>query len=75
MGFRIYMQGNMVTKAEGPGRPPKPRRWVVERTFAWLSKCRAILVRYDKHAENYLGLLQLACTLLWYRRLWRLKLA
>ncbi len=23
------------------------RRWVVERTFAWLSKCRALLVRYD----------------------------
>ena len=22
----------------------KPRRWVVERTFAWLSKCRGILV-------------------------------
>lgn len=44
------------------------RRWVVERTLAWLSKCRALLVRYDKKAENYLGLLQLACALLWYRR-------
>lgn len=51
----------------------KPRRWVVERTAAWLSKCRAILVRYDKYAENYLGLLQLACGLLWYRRLHRFK--
>jgi putative transposase len=47
----------------------KPRRWVVERTLAWLSKCRAILVRYDKNAFNYLGLIQLACALLWYRRL------
>ena len=74
-GCRVYMQGNMMTKSKAPGRPPKPRRWVVERTFAWLSKCRAILVRYDKHAANYLGLLQLACALLWYRRLWRLKLA
>lgn len=44
------------------------RRWVVERTFAWLSKCRAILVRYDKKAKNYLALLQLACALLWFRR-------
>ena len=51
----------------------KPRRWVVERTLGWLSKCRAILVRYDKHSENYLGLLQLACGLLWYRRLHRLQ--
>ena len=51
----------------------KPRRWVVERTLGWLSKCRALLVRYDKHWENYLGLLQLACGLLWYRRLHRLQ--
>ena len=44
------------------------RRWVVERTHAWLSKCRAILVRYDKQSRNYLGLLKLACALIWYRR-------
>jgi putative transposase len=56
------------------GRTPghKPRRWVVERTFAWLSKCRGILVRYDKKDGNYLGLIQLACALYWYRRLDRL---
>ncbi|HKB38010.1 MAG TPA: IS5 family transposase [Gemmataceae bacterium] len=53
----------------------KARRWVVERTLAWLSKCRALLVRYDKHDGNYLGLIQLACGLLWYRRLHRLKAA
>ena len=28
------------------------RRWVVERTLGWLSKCRAILVRYDKKPAN-----------------------
>ena len=50
----------------------KPRRWVVERTLAWLCKCRAILVRYDKKDENFLGLIQLACALCWYRRLHRL---
>ena len=50
----------------------KPRRWVVERAFAWLSKCRGILVRYDKKDGNYLGLIQLACGLLWYRRLYRM---
>ena len=51
----------------------KPRRWVVERTFAWLSKCRGILVRYEKKGGNYLGLIQMACGLLWYRRLHRIK--
>ena len=61
-------------KAAADPRNPqhKPRRWVVERTLAWLSKCRAILVRYDKHDFNYLGLVQLACSLFWYRRLHRL---
>ena len=48
------------------------RRWVVERTLAWLSKCRAILIRYDKKACNYLALLMLACALFWYRRFQRL---
>lgn len=48
------------------------RRRVVERTLSWLSKCRGILVRYEKKACNYLGVLKLACALLWFRRLWRL---
>ena len=50
----------------------KARRWVVERTIAWLNRCRGILVRYEKKAENYLAVVQLACALLWYRRLHRL---
>jgi putative transposase len=53
----------------------KPRRWVVERTLGWLSKCRAILVRYDKNWFNYLGLIQLASALFWFRRLHRLTTA
>jgi putative transposase len=51
----------------------KARRWVVERTISWLNRCRAILVRWAKKGENYLALVQLACTLLWYRKLWRLS--
>jgi putative transposase len=53
----------------------KARRWVVERTLAWLSKCRAILVRYAKKSPNYLAIIQLACILLWFRRLHRLQSA
>jgi transposase len=45
---------------------------VAERTHAWLSKCRAILVRYAKKSSNYLGIIQLACALLWCRRQHRL---
>jgi putative transposase len=59
-------------KLDGRGEKTHPaRRWVVERTIAWLQKCRGILVRYDKKPENYEGLVQLACALLWFRRLKR----
>jgi putative transposase len=58
---------------EGEKKHPA-RRWVVERTLAWLSRFRAILVRYEKKASNYLGLLQLACILLWFRRQLRLQI-
>jgi len=57
---------------ENGHRSHPARRWVVERTLAWLSKCRAILIRYDKKARNYLALLKLACGLIWYRRYFRL---
>jgi putative transposase len=58
-------------------RPARPqihpaRRWVVERTLAWLSMCRGILIRWEKQSVNYLGLLKLACGLLWFRRYHRL---
>jgi putative transposase len=62
-----------VDLATGDKRFPA-RRWVVERTLAWLSKCRALLVRYDKRSANFLALLKLACALLWFRRLHRLSL-
>ena len=39
----------------------------IERTLGWLSKCRAILVRYDKKAANYLGLIKIACIAATYR--------
>ena len=68
----IHTGGEVVKPADRkPGY--KPRRWVVERTLAWLSKCRGILVRYDKKDTNYLGLIQMACALNWYRRLVRLS--
>lgn len=60
-------------KLDARGRKSrKARRWVVERTLAWLSKCRTLLVRYEKKSSNYLGLVQLACALLWFRRYHRL---
>ena len=56
-------------KKDEAGEKTHPaRRWVVERTFSWLSRCRAILVRYDKLAERYLAMVKVASALLWFRR-------
>ncbi len=58
------------------GQPRRPaRRWVVERTLAWLSRWRGLLVRWDHKVSNYRGCLQLACALLWFRRWRRLAVA
>lgn len=72
-GYTPHIRRIGEEKLDPTGAKTHPaRRWVVERTLAWLQKCRAILIRYDKNAENYRGLIQLACALLWYRRLHRL---
>ena len=54
--------------APDDGKHFPARRWVVERTLGWRSKCRGILARCEKRASNCPGLLQLACALFWYRR-------
>ena len=72
-GYQPHIRRIGEEKLDQSGEKTHPaRRWVVERTLGWLSKCRAILVRYDKKPSNYLGLLKLACALIWYRRQWSL---
>ena len=72
-GYEGHVRRIGEEKLDQSGERSHPaRRWVVERTFAWLSKCRGILVRYEKKAGNYLGMLKLAIALLWYRRRWAL---
>lgn len=38
------------------------RRWIVERTISWLTKCRSLRTRWSKKAGNWLALVQLACS-------------
>ena len=37
-----------------------PRRWVVERTFAWLNRCRRLAKDFENLARNALAFLRLA---------------
>jgi transposase len=43
------------------------RRWKVERFFAWLQNFRRIVVRYEYHASNFLGMVQLGCAIILLR--------
>lgn len=73
-GYVAHIRRIGEEKLDGWGEKTHPaRRWVVERTIAWLQKCRALLIRYDKKSQNYTTMIQLACALLWYRRLDRLN--
>jgi transposase len=47
----------------------KNRRWVVERTNSWHNRFRKLFTRYEKKAENYLGLVQLSCSIIIYRKI------
>ena len=37
------------------------RRWKVERLLAWLQQFRRLVVRYEWHDDNFLGMVRLAC--------------
>ena len=45
------------------------RRWKIERLFAWLQNNRRLVVRYERHAENFLGMLHLGSCLILLRHL------
>jgi hypothetical protein len=53
-----------------PGDPDRhpPRRGVVEVGHSWFNRFRRVPVRWDQHAEQYLGFVQLAAVLIIYRK-------
>jgi putative transposase len=46
-----------------------PKRWVIERTNSWHNRFRKLFTRYEKKVENYLGLVQLSCGMIIYRKI------
>ncbi len=44
------------------------RRWIIERTFAWLGHFRRLVVRYERLITTYAGFFHLACALLTLRK-------
>jgi transposase len=49
-----------------PGRPPQVHaasksRWKVERTHSWLDNWRRLVVRYERHVQNYVAFVTIGC--------------
>jgi transposase len=46
-----------------------PKRWIVERTLAWVSRCRRLARDYERHARKAAAFVRLAMIRLMLRRL------
>ena len=52
-----------------------PKRWIVERTFGWLGRCRRLAKDFENLARSHLAFVQLAMIRLMMRRIARLRAA
>lgn len=55
------------------GFEPLPKRWIVERTFGWLNRCRRLAKDFENLARSHLAFVQLAMIRLMLRRIVRLR--
>ena len=65
MGFALLRVRKIARRFE-----PLPKRWVIERTFAWLMNCRRLLFDLEFKLVNSEGMLWLATLRLLLRRAW-----
>ena len=52
----------------GPGFAPIAKRWIVERTLAWISRCRRLARDYERYAHRAASFVRLAMIRLMLRR-------
>ncbi|MFC0530420.1 transposase [Phytohabitans kaempferiae] len=50
-----------------------PRRWVAERTFAWINRCRRTVRDYEKLPAHHAAMVQWAMVIVMTKRLARLQ--
>jgi transposase len=50
-----------------------PKRWIVERTFGWLGRCRRLAKDFENLSRSHLAFVQLAMIRLMMRRIVRLR--
>jgi transposase len=58
-----------IVKHDGKGFTVQTKRWIVERTWAWLENCRGLVRDYERLPENQEGMVYVAMIRLMRRRL------
>ncbi|MDX2240733.1 MAG: transposase [Leptolyngbyaceae cyanobacterium bins.302] len=58
-----------IVKHEGKGVSVQPKRWIVERTWAWLENARGLVRDYERLPENHEAIVYIAMIRLMLRRL------
>jgi transposase len=58
---RITQDGRCLRRAR--------RRWKIERLFAWFHNFRRLVTRWERHVDNFVGMLHLACARILLRHL------
>lgn len=70
-----YSVADIVLKASPRGRGPSfkilPRRWVIERTFAWLLRYRRLVRDYERRPEHHEAMIWWASVMFLSRRITR----
>jgi transposase len=59
----------IVKRNDVPGFEPLPKRWIVERTLAWISHFRRLARDFERHLRTVVAFIYLAMIRLMLRRL------
>ena len=59
----------IVKRSDAAGFEVLPKRWIVERTFAWISRCRRLARDFERYARTTVAFVRLAMIRIMLRRL------
>ena len=69
LGKALGIEVEVAKTVKGEGFRVVARRWVVERTFSWLVKCRRLRIDYEANARTGVAWVQAAMVRLMAKRL------
>jgi transposase len=66
---RRHIQVRIARKGIDSSQRLGRHRWVIERTLAWLNRCRRLTIRYERRADIHQAFLTLGCCLICFNAL------